>query len=172
MPLKIKGFNLISKKYPSIKDQIKHWKIYPGDTVTILDGKDAGKTGKVIAQVKKLNAVMVENCNLVSYYKVHDKVVKHVKPNPEQVKGARITRESPIALSKVSLLDPSLNKPTDVELVKVFNPVKGKLEWNRISTLSQSLMPIPEKEDPFAKKEGLLCDCRLTGSRRKIGYQA
>ncbi len=100
-------------------------------------------------------------------------MVKHVKPNPEQVKGARITRESPISLSKVSLLDPSLNKPTDVELAKVFNPVKGKLEWNRIATLSQSLMPIPEK-DAFASKEGMSLDLQqlfTIKKRRKIGYQ-
>lgn len=44
-----------------------------GDTVTILKGKDAGKSGKVIRVFPKANRVLVEGINL---YKKHKRATK------------------------------------------------------------------------------------------------
>jgi large subunit ribosomal protein L24 len=62
-------------------------------------GKDKGKQGKIIKCFHNKNSVVVEGCNLVK---------KHVKGTPEQP-GGIATKESPLDLSNVSLVDP-MNK--------------------------------------------------------------
>ena len=67
MKMKIKGFNMTRKLIPPIpkKDLIKNWKIFPGDTVLITQGKEQGKSGKVLQLYKPLNSVYVQGCNMV-----------------------------------------------------------------------------------------------------------
>ena len=69
MKMKIKGFNLTRKLIPkfSKKELTKTWKIFTGDTVKVILGKEEGKTGKVISISKPLNSVFVEGCNMVLY---------------------------------------------------------------------------------------------------------
>lgn len=74
------------------------------DNVTILSGKDKGKTGKV----EKVNAVkgsvLVENINISK---------KHVKPRNQQA-GGIISINKPLNISKVQLVCPSCKKPTKI----------------------------------------------------------
>jgi len=65
------------------------------DTVMVISGKDAGKTGKVLVALPAKGKVVVEGVNMVT---------KHVRPRNAQEPGGRIEQESPIYASKVMLV--------------------------------------------------------------------
>ena len=65
-----------------------------GDTVVILWGAEKGKTGKVLAILPKQGRVIVEGVSVVH------KAIRKSQDNP---RGGIITKEAPIAVSKVML---------------------------------------------------------------------
>ncbi len=67
-------------------------RIRKGDLVQIMNGDDAGKTGKIKNVIVSKNKVIVEGMNMV---------FKHLKPSQDNPKGARIQKEAAIASSKV-----------------------------------------------------------------------
>lgn len=161
MKVKIKGFNLSKKIIPPIpkKQLIKSWKVFPGDTVLVTRGKEEGKTGTILSIVKHLNSVTVQGLNMK---------IKHVKPNPDQPKGSKITQEGPIPVSCISLLDPTNNQPTQVDLKRIFNPATRTLELVRVSHLSRSIIKVPETKDKWKDQAGKIF---LLNSRIQItGY--
>jgi large subunit ribosomal protein L24 len=90
----------------------KAMKIRTDDTVKVIGGKDAGKTGRVIRTEPKRGVVYVEGLNMVK---------RHQRPLPVQntqrkseAMGGIIDKEGPIHVSNVMLLDPKDNKPTRV----------------------------------------------------------
>ena len=70
-------------------------KIKKGDMVKVIAGKDKDKEGKVIAVIKKDNALLVEGVNMVT---------KHAKPSMANQQGGIIHQEAPINASNVMLL--------------------------------------------------------------------
>lgn len=80
-------------------------KIKKGDTVQIMAGKDAGKTGKVTQVLPKENKVVVEGANVM---------VKHIKAQSSDQKGQRLEFFAPLDASNVMLVDPKTQKPTRV----------------------------------------------------------
>lgn len=76
-----------------------------GDTVVVLQGKDKGKTGKVVAVHPRDNKVTVEGVNIVK---------KHQKPNREYPQGGIIELTKPIWVSKVGIVDPSTKKASRI----------------------------------------------------------
>lgn len=76
-----------------------------GDTVVILNGKDRGKKGKVMAVSPAEGKVIVEKCNIVS---------KHVKPRKMGEEGGIIKAESAIYSCKVQIVCPRCGKPTRI----------------------------------------------------------
>lgn len=70
------------------------YKIKLNDVVLVTKGKDAGKTGKIIAVNRKTSRVLVEGVNLVK---------KALKPTQENPTGGHITKELSLHLSNVSL---------------------------------------------------------------------
>ena len=80
-------------------------KIKKGDTVTVIAGKDKGKEGKVLAVNAKNSTVLVENVNVVT---------KHTKPSAANQQGGIITKEAPLHISNLNLLDPKTQKPTRI----------------------------------------------------------
>lgn len=80
------------------------WRIWVGDEVELLDGRDKGKRGRVIGCILEKNRVIVEGLN---------KVVRVVRPNAEQ-RGQLVAQESPIYLSNVQLVDPKTKKKTRI----------------------------------------------------------
>ena len=70
-------------------------KIKTGDMVKVIAGKDKDKEGKVIAVIKKDNALLVEGVNMVT---------KHAKPSMANQQGGIIHQEGPIDLSNVMYL--------------------------------------------------------------------
>jgi large subunit ribosomal protein L24 len=93
-------------------------KIKKGDTITILSGKDAGKTGKVDKVLIKKNKVVVTGLNLLK---------KNVKPSKKHPKGGIITIESPIHVSNVKLICLSCGKPTKVKTNKTKGQPKERM---------------------------------------------
>jgi large subunit ribosomal protein L24 len=75
------------------------------DTVEVIRGDDKGKRGRVLRVVRKTNKVVVEGVN---------RVYKHVKPNRRNPQGGRLSKEMPLDVSNVMLIDPQTNKPTRV----------------------------------------------------------
>ncbi|MGI6157097.1 MAG: 50S ribosomal protein L24 [Saccharofermentanales bacterium] len=75
------------------------------DNVYVLNGKDAGKTGKVIAVFPKEGRVIVEGVNIAT---------RHVKPRSQQQRGGIIHQEMPIDASNVMLVCAKCKRPTKV----------------------------------------------------------
>nr|WP_122012804.1 50S ribosomal protein L24 [Maliibacterium massiliense] len=65
-----------------------------GDTVAVISGANAGKSGKVLACFPKEGRVIVEGVNIIT---------RHTKPRGQQNQGGRIQKEAPIYASKVML---------------------------------------------------------------------
>ena len=82
----------------------KKFKIKKGDTVQVIAGKDKGKQGTVLEVVTKADRVVVQGVQMVK---------KHQKPTQSNV-GGIISKEAPIHISNVALLDPKEGKPTKV----------------------------------------------------------
>ena len=82
--------------------------IKTGDTVIIIAGKDKGKKGKVLAAYPKKERVVVEGLNQVK---------RPTKPSQNNPQGGIITKEAPIHVSNVMLVDPESGKPTRIRTV-------------------------------------------------------
>lgn len=80
-------------------------KIKQGYTVQVIAGKDKGKQGIVNKTFAKTNRVIVEGVNLVT---------KHVKPSQSNTEGGIVTKEAPIHVSNVMVVDPKSKKPTRI----------------------------------------------------------
>ncbi len=87
-------------------------KIKRGDKVIVLAGKDKGKQGSVLKIIytdtnpKYLAKAVVEGVNMVK---------KHKKADPSKNSpGSIVSKEMPIAISNVALLNPSTNKADKV----------------------------------------------------------
>ena len=75
-------------------------KIKQGDKIIVIAGKDKGETGTVMKVIN--SKVIVENVNIAQ---------KHVKPNPNNnTKGGIVSKEMPIQISNIALLNPTTNK--------------------------------------------------------------
>lgn len=79
-------------------------KIRKGDKVVVLTGKDKGRTGEVTSVKPKDNKALVAGVNLVK---------RHQKQSQTTEAGI-ITKEAPINLSNLSIIDPKDGKPTRV----------------------------------------------------------
>jgi len=72
------------------------------DMVTIIAGKDKGKSGKVIRVFPEKDRLTVENVNVVK---------RHTRPNRANAEGGIIEKEAPLSASNVMLLCGACNKP-------------------------------------------------------------
>lgn len=91
-------------------------KIKKGDKVIVLTGKDKGKTGQVLQVIPSETRAIVQGINLVR---------KHQKQTQTQDSGI-FTKEAPIHLSNIALLDAKENKPTRVGF-KIEDGVKKRV---------------------------------------------
>ncbi|WP_404403607.1 50S ribosomal protein L24 [Pelagibacterium halotolerans] len=91
-------------------------KIKKGDKVIVLTGKDKGKTGEVLQVIPSKTRAVVSGINLVK---------RHQRQTQTQDAGI-ITKEAPIHLSNIALLDAKENKPTRVGF-KIEDGVKKRV---------------------------------------------
>lgn len=69
-----------------------------GDQVEVISGDHKGATGKVLAILAKKNQVLVEGVRLIK---------KHVRKTQENPQGAIVTKEGPIHISNVKVVEKS-----------------------------------------------------------------
>ncbi len=84
-------------------------KIKRNDTVKILYGKDAGKTGKVVKILPKEDKVVVEGMNIFK---------RHMKGDGRKRKSEIADIIKPINVAKVQLICPACNKATRIGMEK------------------------------------------------------
>ena len=84
-------------------------KIRRDDTVQVMSGKDAGKTGKVLRVDPKKSRVYVEGLNIVKRHQ-RPRSLKDTQRGGKV--GGVIEKEGPIHVSNVMLVDPKEGKPT------------------------------------------------------------
>ncbi|MFO7929518.1 MAG: 50S ribosomal protein L24 [Candidatus Humimicrobiaceae bacterium] len=83
-------------------------KVKKNDRVKIIQGKDRGKTGKVLRIDNKNMRLFVEGINIVN---------KHTRQKGQNEPGGIIKKEGPIDLSNVKLVCPQCGKDTRVGIV-------------------------------------------------------
>lgn len=91
-------------------------KIKKGDKVIVLTGKDKGRTGTVTQVIPSETRAIVQGINLVR---------RHTRQTAERDAGI-YTKEAPIHLSNIALLDAKDNKPTRVGF-KIEDGVKKRV---------------------------------------------
>ena len=79
-------------------------KIKKGGQVVVLSGDDKGKTGEVVKSMPKEGKVVVQGVNLVK---------RHTKPS-QTTPGGIVTKEAPISVSNVAIVDPKSNKASKI----------------------------------------------------------
>src|SRR5687768_11077808 len=77
--------------------------IKKGDIVQVMTGDDKGKRGRVLNVMPSKNKLVVEGIN---------RVYKHLKRSQKNPQGGRLSKEMPVDVSNVMLIDPQLNVPT------------------------------------------------------------
>lgn len=78
-------------------------KLKTGDKVIVIAGKNKGNQGKIVKIYREEQRVVVEGVNLVK---------KHLKPNANNQNGGIVSKEAPIHISNVMLVDSKTNKGT------------------------------------------------------------
>jgi large subunit ribosomal protein L24 len=84
-------------------ETVIRYKVRKGDLVTVISGRDKGKSGKVLLVLPKLGKVMVEHVGVVK---------RHTKPSQKNQMGGIVEKEASFSISKVMVLDPSNNTPS------------------------------------------------------------
>ena len=79
-------------------------KIKKGDTVVVLSGRDAGRSGEVIRVIPKEERALVRGVNLV----------KRHQRQTQSEEGGIVSKEAAIHLSNIAVADPKDGKPTRV----------------------------------------------------------
>ena len=78
-------------------------KIKKGDTVQIMSGNEAGKSGRIIKVFRTKNKIVVEGLNMVK---------KHARPTQENPQGGIMQKEAAIHISNVMFI--AGGKPTRI----------------------------------------------------------
>lgn len=80
------------------------FKIRKGDTVVVTTGRDKGKKGEVLKVLRDENRALVQGVNVVR---------RHQRPTAADPGGIQ-TKELPIHVSNLALVDPKTNEATRV----------------------------------------------------------
>ena len=80
------------------------FKIKKGDRVIVTTGKDKGKSGQVTRIITEENRAVVAGVNIAK---------RHTRQTAQQ-EGGIISKEMPIQISNLALIDPKDGKPTRI----------------------------------------------------------
>lgn len=80
-----------------------------GDKVVVLTGKDAGKTGEILATNREKSTVIVSGVNVQSH---------HNKPRSKEDKGGIVKSEGPISSSNVQVICSACGKATRIAKIE------------------------------------------------------
>ena len=76
--------------------------IKKNDTVYVRSGKDRGRTGRVIMVMPDSGKALVEGINMAS---------RHERQRKQGEPGGIVSKEAPMPLSKLMVVDPKTNEP-------------------------------------------------------------
>lgn len=79
--------------------------IKKGDTVMVISGEDKGYSGRVLEVLVKEQRAIVEGLNMIK---------KHAKPSAKNPQGGIISKEAPIHISNLNVVDPKTGKATRI----------------------------------------------------------
>lgn len=79
--------------------------IKKNDTVKVISGDSKGQQGRVLKVIPEKMRAIVEGINMVK---------KNVKPSRKYPKGGIISKEAPVHISNLMVLDPGTGEPTRV----------------------------------------------------------
>jgi large subunit ribosomal protein L24 len=80
------------------------FKVRKGDQVMVITGRDKGKTGEIVRVLREENRVLVRGVNVAQ---------RHQRQTAGQ-QGGIVSKELPIHVSNVALIDPKTKQPTRV----------------------------------------------------------
>ena len=124
---------ILTKQAQKVQNHlIERWRIYRGDQVMVVAGKDKGQVGTVSKVYRKENRLLVEGLNLVK---------KHVKRSGDNP-GGIITMEAPIHYSNVNLVDPVTG--ASVRARTRFLDAGTKVRYTVGRNASGSIVPKPD----------------------------
>lgn len=102
-----------------------------GDLVQVIAGKDKGSRGVILRVFPQMDKAVVEGVNLIK---------KHQRPRSQQDPGGIITKEAPLQMSNLMIVDPETNKPTRFG-TKIAAGADGKVTKVRVSKTSGKELP-------------------------------
>ena len=82
----------------------RQFKVRKGDRVTVITGREKGKTGEVLRVLRAADRVLVQGVNMIK---------RHQRPTG-MTPGGIIEKEAPVHISNVALIDPKSDRPTRV----------------------------------------------------------
>jgi large subunit ribosomal protein L24 len=85
-------------------------KLHKNDIVTVISGKDRGKSGKILKIFPKAGRAIVEKINFVK---------RHSRPTQKMPKGGILEKEAPIILSKLKLICNKCNAVTSIKFERL-----------------------------------------------------
>ncbi len=96
----------MARKLKTKKLKTKKLKIKKGDKVTVITGRDKGKTGEIMRVDPKKDRVFVQGVNMVK---------RHQSATPTDP-GGIVEKEASLHVSNVAHIDPKTDRPTRVGL--------------------------------------------------------
>jgi large subunit ribosomal protein L24 len=84
---------------------VAKYHIKKNDLVVVTQGREKGKSGRVLRVFPEKKKVLLEKINFVK---------RHSRPHGQQRQGGIIEKEAPLALSNVMLLCEKCNKPVRI----------------------------------------------------------
>ena len=133
-------------------------KIIKGDQVVVIAGKDKGKQGQVVRVLG--DKVVVEGVNVVK---------RHQKPNPMRgIEGGIITKEMPLDVSNIAILNPETNKADRVGIKLIEN--EGKVKRVRFFKSNGSI--IGAQGDNMARLREFYKDTVVPELVKQFGYKS
>ena len=86
-----------------------HFHVKKGDEVQVISGNHRGATGKILQVLPKKQQVLIEGVRLIK---------KSVRKSQDNPNGAIVTREGPIHISNVKIVEAPRSKRTKKEKAK------------------------------------------------------
>lgn len=132
-----------------------------GDAVTIIAGKDKGKTGQIISVDTAKNRVVVDGLNLASHF---------IKPRNAQEKGGIIEKPAGVDASNVMVYCTTCAKNTKVGFK--IETVDGKEVKNRICKKCGASLTVKVSESKAAAKKAAKSEKKATAKKSKATEKA
>ena len=84
---------------------VQKFHIKKSDLVMVVNGKESGKSGRILKVLPEKGKVIIEKINFIK---------RHARPHGKQRQGGILEKEAPLHISNVMLLCEKCNKPVRI----------------------------------------------------------